>query len=182
MIDFQNIVIDPENLPATIGGDQTLSLPDAVAGKMEEMAGLIGSLAEMLRVTNERMAAMEAAMRSLEKVTPAQASNINKCIRERAAEICESYRMGVKITPVEEGHGSRPEAARFEANPEKAKKLIAAIRKDVSVMTGARTMREVARCDYGTVIDFIVDWDDYEAVQKIRRAAGQLIRDEEVRI
>ena len=175
MIDFNSAEMGAENLPMdlqeVIGG---IAIPEsralAMANKIEEMAGLIGSLAEMLRVTNERMAAMEAAMRSLEKVTPAQASNINKCIRERAAEICASYRMGVRITPVEEGHGSRPEAARFEPNPEKAKKLIAAIRKDVKVMTGARTMREVARCDYGTVIDFVMDWDDYETIQKIRRA------------
>ena len=109
-------------------------------------------------------------MRTLEKVTPGQATNMNKAVRERAAELCRAYRMGVTITPVEQGRGSVPERARFIPNPEKVKKINAAIRKAVSEMTGARTMREVARCDYGTVIEYIMDWDDYETVQRIRRA------------
>lgn len=133
------------------------------------MAEQIGSLAEMLRVTNERMAAMEAAIRTLEKVTPQQAAEINRRIRERAGEICEAYRMGVTVTPVEPGRGSVPEAARFEPNTEKLKAVAAAIRTEVRIMTGAKTAREIARVDFGTVRDAIAGWDDYEVIRKIRK-------------
>ena len=133
------------------------------------MAEKMGSLAEMLRVTNERMAAMEAAIRTLEKVTPQQAAEINRMIRERAEEICMEYRMGVTVTPVEPGRGSVPEAARFEPNPEKRKAVAAAIRTEVRIMTGAKTAREIARVDFATVRDAIAGWDDYEVIRKIRK-------------
>lgn len=136
---------------------------------MAQMQEGITALAEMLRVTNERMQALEAAVRTLEKVTPQQAARINKAIRERACAVCEDYQMGVTITPVRQGVGQVPEEARFEANRDAAKRLAAAIRKTVQEMTGARTMREVARCDYDSVIGLVIDWEDYETIQEIRK-------------
>ena len=132
------------------------------------MAEQIGSLAEMLRVTNERMAAMEAAIRTLEKVTPQQAAEINRRIRERAEEICMEYRMtgfGVKIRE----DGTREGPGDVLADPAKLKAVAAAIRKDVRIMTGAKTAREIARVDFGTVRDAILGWDDYDAIQRIRK-------------
>ena len=85
---------------------QEIVVHDAAAEAVKEMAaamsGQISALAEMLRVTNERMAEMEKTIRTLEKVTPQQGLNINRAIRERAAEICQEYRMGVTVTPVEQ--------------------------------------------------------------------------------
>ena len=45
----------------------------------------LAAMADMLRLTNERMAALEQAVRTLEKVTPAQASALNRAMRQRAA-------------------------------------------------------------------------------------------------
>lgn len=152
---------------------QAVAARDAAADAVKEMAaalgGQIGALAEMLRVTNERMAEMEKVIRTLEKVTPRQAGNVNRAIRERAAEICREYRMGVTITPVEPGRGQAPEKARFEPDKEKAKAVGTAIRRDVRAATGARSMQAVARCDYSTVIGMIMDWDEYETIQGIRK-------------
>ena len=39
-------------------------------------------------------------------------------------------------------------------------------------MTGVRTAREIARCDFGTVTEAIRDWDDYQAMKKIRQKGG----------
>lgn len=143
---------------------QEIVVHDAAAEAVKEMAaamsGQISALAEMLRVTNERMAEMEKTIRTLEKVTPQQGLNINRAIRERAAEICQEYRMGVT------------EKAAFRANREKLQAVAVAIRRDVRAATGARSMQAVARCDYGTVIEMVTDWDDYEKVQAIKKGGG----------
>lgn len=155
---------------------QEIVVHDAAAEAVKEMAaamsGQISALAEMLRVTNERMAEMEKTIRTLEKVTPQQGLNINRAIRERAAEICQEYRMGVTVTPVEQGRGSVPERAEFKPNREKLQAVAVAIRRDVRAATGARSMQAVARCDYATVIEMVTDWDDYEKVQAIKKGGG----------
>lgn len=153
---------------------QVVSLDEA-RSLIGSMSGQISALAEMLRVTNERMQALEnevrslgAAVRTLEKVTPQQASRINKAIRERAEEICMEYRMtvlGVRIR--EDGKAEGP--GEVLAYPKKAKLLAAAIRAEVRTMAGAKTAREVARCDYETVIGYVHAWEDYETIQRIRR-------------
>ena len=159
-----------------VAAAQEIVVHNAAAEAVKEMAaamsGQIGALAEMLRVTNERMAEMEKTIRTLEKVTPQQAVNINKAIRERAAEICQEYRMGVTVTPVEQGRGSAPERAAFKPNREKLQAVAVAIRRDVRAATGARSMQAVARCDYATVIEMVTDWDDYEKVQTIKKGGG----------
>lgn len=119
------------------------------AKRIQEMAGQMRLLADMLRETNARMGEMEKVIRTLEKVTPRQAAEINTRIRERAAEVCREYRAG----------GQEKAAA-------------AAIRKDVRNMTGVRTAREIARCDFGTVTEAIREWDDYQAMKKIRQKGG----------
>lgn len=167
---------EESELPATRPEPMQVVSLDEARSLIGSMSGQIGALAEMLRVTNERMQALEnevrslgAAVRTLEKVTPQQASRINKAIRERGLELCREYRIGVTITPVAQGVGSVPEQARFEASAEKAKKISAAIRAEVRTMAGAKTAREVARCDYETVIGYVQAWEDYETIQRIRR-------------
>ncbi len=164
-----------EKMEITVPEEKGISATEA-RSLIGSMSGQIGALAEMLRVTNERMQALEdevrslgAAVRTLEKVTPQQAGRINKAIRERGLELCREYRIGVTVTPVVQGVGSVPEQARFEASAEKAKRISAAIRAEVRTMAGAKTAREVARCDYETVIGYVQAWEDYETIQRIRR-------------
>lgn len=112
---------------------------------VRELVAMMRAMADMMRVTNERMAAMEKTIATLEKVTPGQAAEINAGIRTRAAEICQDYR-----------------AAGME------KQAAAAIRKDVRNMTGARTAREISRCDYQTVLKTVREWDNYQTMKALR--------------
>ena len=130
----------------------------------------------MIRATNERitemgerMAAMEKAVRTLEKVTPQQAGRINQAIRDRAAVICEEYRMGTAQPETEVGRGRYVVTSGFKADPEKVNALATAIRRDVRKMAGVKATREIARCDYDAMIAYVIDWEDYETVQKIRK-------------
>lgn len=151
-----------EQLPAV--RDQIREIREALP-EMAEQAGLIRetgknvtellsgvkALGEMVRIMGERMSAMEQTIRTLEKVTPGQAAEINRRIRERAAEICREYGM----------------------DTEARKPIVAGIRRDVREMTGVRTAREIARCDRETVTEFIGTWEDYDAIQRIRRRTGK---------
>ena len=116
-----------------------------------ELLSGVKALGEMVRIMGERMSAMEQTIRTLEKVTPGQAAEINRRIRERAAEICREYGM----------------------DTEARKPIVAGIRRDVREMTGVRTAREIARCDRETVTEFIGTWEDYDAIQRIRRRTGK---------
>ena len=147
----------------------------AETGKnVAELVSGMRAMAEMLRVSNERMAAMEEemrglreAVRTLEKVTPAQAATINRLIRQRAEEICEEYRMGVTIDHRADGLGV-PGVRVWETDPGRLKAMTAVIRADVREMTGARTVREIARCDWETAVDYITGWDDYDKIMTVK--------------
>lgn len=132
-----------------------------VGALREENAGLIlalgqvqqslGAMAEMLRVTNERMTAMEETMRTLEKITQGQQSQLNKMIRLRAVDVCEEYLLG----------------------EDNEKAVAALIRKEIKKTTGAQAARDIPRCDWGAVVDLITGWDDYEAIMAIKaKGAG----------
>lgn len=136
----------------------------------------MASMAETVRVTNERMGAIEEEMRglretirTLEKVTPEQAKTVNRLIRQRARDLCEEYRMGVSIDHRADGKG-KPGVREWEPDPEGVKKLTAIIRTDVREMAGVRTAREIARCDWESVAGFILGWDDFEQIQRIRKS------------
>ena len=136
----------------------------------ELLAGM-RAMGEMMRVMNERMTAMEQTIRTLEKVTPGQAAEINKKIRSRAAEICREYQMGEERGMiVASGGGEKWEAVPliWQPDPEQVKELAGAIRRDVREMTGVKTAREIARCDYPAVKEFIDGWDDYDVIRGIR--------------
>ena len=138
---------------------------------IQELLAGMRAMGEMMRVMNERMTAMEQTIRTLEKVTPGQAAEINKKIRSRAAEICREYSMGsVRGMYVASGGGESWEAGPriWQPDPEQVKELTGAIRKDVREMTGVKTAREIARCDYPAVKEFIEGWDDYDVIMKIR--------------
>ena len=120
-------------------------LPADVRREMESMAAALQTMAAMLRATNETMAQLRRQVQLLEKVTPAQASEINRAVRERAAALCREYRA---------------------AGREKA--VAAAIRKAMRATLGAQTVREVARCDYDVALQQARQWEDYKAMTAIR--------------
>lgn len=123
--------------------------PDETAlGYYEKAMTILSSMAEMVRQTNERMAALESQVRQLEKLTPGQGAELNRLIRERAAEICRDWRMA----------GAEKEVA-------------GAIRRAVRTYTGARSAREVPRCEWEAVCRMAEGWEDYQVIQRIRKGA-----------
>ena len=102
--------------------EESAAVPVELETFMAQALQLMQGMADMVRATNERMAALEQQVRMLEKVTPSQASDLNAAIRQRAAAACQEYRM----TGMEQQVGT-------------------AIRKTVRLATGARSVREIAR-------------------------------------
>lgn len=127
----------------------TVTENKALAELGQQMALQLRGIAEMIRMTNERMTALERTVRMLEKVTPQQAAALNRAIRQRAAEICGDYRI--------EGQ---------------EKEVAAAIRKAVRLSTGARSARDIARCDFGPVSEMIRGWEEYRIIKKIKAGRG----------
>ncbi len=118
---------------------------------MNQTVQLMQRMAEMMRATNERMTELEKQVRMLEKVTPAQARDLNATIRERAAAVCKEYRITGQEKPV-----------------------ASAIRKAVRLTTGARSVREIARCDYQPIRAMVDTWDEYKTMKAIKaKGAGK---------
>ena len=130
--------------------EQGSPVPVELEAFMAQTMQLMQGMAEMVRATNERMTELEQQVRMLEKVTPSQASDLNAAIRDRAAAACKEYRMTGMEKPV-----------------------AAAIRKAVRLATGARSVREIARCDYKPVRELVATWDEYKTMKAIKaKGAG----------
>lgn len=110
-----------------------------------ELMAAINSMATLLRMTNERMAALEAEVKRLTKVTPSQASALNRAIRDRAAAICAKH------------HATGCEKA-----------MANAIRAAVKHTCGISTARELPRCDYAVAMRQVEIWDDYRKIREIK--------------
>jgi len=122
----------------------------ANALELKHMAEMMANMAAMLKATTESMEQLRRQVRLLEKVTPAQATNINRAIRDRATEICTIYMV----------RGDQGE-----------KLAAAAIRKAVKLQFGAGSVKEVPRCDYEIALEQVRTWDDYKAMKAIREKA-----------
>ena len=125
--------------------DSPAALSASVQQTIVQMGEIMRGMADMLRATNERMAALEREVRLMTKVTPAQASTINEAIRARAAEICVQYRA--------QGH------EKATAN---------AIRRAVRLITGINSIRELPRCEYSIAMEQVQMWDDYKTMKAIK--------------
>lgn len=121
------------------------ALPADVRQTLGQMGEIMRGMADMLRATNERMAALEREVRLLTKVTPAQASAINEAIRQRAAELCENYR----------AQGCEKAAAN-------------AIRRAVRLTTGTNSVRDLPRCEYSVAMEQVSMWDDRKVMKALR--------------
>lgn len=129
----------------TMKQGDALPIPAAVAEEMRQMREAMQAMAQLLRTTNETMMQLQRQVRLLEKVTPAQASALNKAIRERAAQLCDLY------------------AAR---GCDKA--VAVAIRKAVKLRFGAATAKDLPRCEYEVAMAQVQGWDDYKTMKGIR--------------
>ena len=107
---------------------------------------LLRKMAGMIVEMRDQMQKLQAKVAMLEKLTPMQVKDVNLRIRERAVQL-------------EAGYGL-PEGS--------AEKLMTLIRRQVRMETGARSTRDIARCDYPVVCEMISDWDDYQAISALR--------------
>lgn len=126
-----------------------MTAEEVTASQLQRMGDMLATMAAMLQATTESMEQLRRQVRLLEKVTPAQASAINRAVRERAAEICAIYMV--------------------RGDQDKGKKLAAAaIRKALRLQFGIGSPKEIPRCDYEIALETARTWDDYTAMKKIR--------------
>lgn len=126
------------------------ALPAEAMQAIGQIADAMRGMADMMRTTNERMTALEQQVRLLTKVTPMQASEINGAIRQRAKELCASYR----------ADGGEKTVAN-------------AIRRDMRLALGVQNARDVPRCEYQVAINQVKIWDDYKTMKAIRARASE---------
>jgi translation initiation factor 2B subunit (eIF-2B alpha/beta/delta family) len=138
----------------TMKQNGALPIPAAVVEEMQQMREALQTMAGLLRATNETMMQLQRQVRLLEKVTPSQASALNKAIRERATELCAIY---------------------MASGCDKA--VAAAIRKAVKLRFGAATAKELPRCDFEVALEQVRIWDDYKAMMAIRRKNNGKVQD-----
>lgn len=127
---------------------------DIVARELTATRKAMQDMAMLLRSMGEEISDLRRQVRLLEKVTPSQASAINRAIRERAARLCQDYRA-----------------------PGGEKAVGAAIRKAIKVTFGASTVRELPRCDFEVALEQVRIWDDYKAMMAIRRKNNGKVQD-----
>lgn len=133
----------------TRNGD-LLTAQQATAVEIKRMAEMMATMAALLQATTESMEQLRRQVRLLEKVTPAQATEINKAIRGRATEICAIYMI----------------------RDDRAEKLAAAaIRKAVKLQFGAGAVKEIPRCDFEIALEQVQGWDDYKTMKEIKGRA-----------
>lgn len=137
--------MEERNTVATLPAAAPQQLAAVPVETVQELKGIMRSMAEMLRVTHERMASLEHEVKMLTKVTPAQATAINTAIRDRAAELCSAYR----ARGCEKAIGN-------------------AIRRAVKLTTGVNAVRELPRCEYTLAMEAVQVWDDYKAIKAIK--------------
>lgn len=115
----------------------------ALAEIMNPVLELLRGITESQRLLNERMDKMEKQNALAMRVTATQAKALNDAIRQRAASLADDY-------------GGPPEAVELIAR---------AIRRDVRLLNGINSTREIPRCEYSVVSDQINMWEDYDAIQ-----------------
>ena len=141
-------------------GDATAITPDAptsmctpaTAEDVQKLLDAMQGMAVLLRTMNSRVQDLEAQVRRLEKVTPAQASELNADIRKRAQEVCR----------VHKAEGCE-------------KAVAAAIRKAIKGTCGISSMRDLPRCVFKVAQRQIEMWDDYALMKAMRRKGGRIL-------
>lgn len=108
---------------------------------------LMLDMAEKLNATNDRVRELERQLLFMTPLTPAQERAIGLQVKQRAEQLRDQYRL-----------------------PESAITAIAnAIRKDIKLAGGVRSIRELPRVEYAVYIERIALWDDYSTMRAIRK-------------
>ncbi len=118
--------------------------------QIAELLSVMQGMAQMIRATHDRMAALEAQVRQLTKVTPAQATSINKAVRQRAEALCREYG-----------------ASGCE------RQVADRIRRAIKLGSGASNMREIPACEYKVTMNQVSMWDDYKIIRDIKTKARE---------
>lgn len=118
--------------------------------QIAELLRVMQGMAQMIRATHDRMAALEAQVRHLTKVTPAQATDINKAVRQRAEALCREY----GATGCERQVADR-------------------IRRAIKLGSGASNVREIPACEYKVTMNQVSMWDDYKVIRDIKTKARE---------
>ena len=109
-------------------------------------------MAEALRATNENVETLKRQLGQMVPLTSTQANALNKQIRQRSASLREQHRLSADA-----------DAA-----------IAAAIRKDVKLAAGARSISELPRALYAIYSDQVALWEEYAAMKAIKkRYAGK---------
>lgn len=133
---------------------------DLSALTREDLCTLVASLVDnqqRLAVSQqgmlEEIRLLRRSVQQLTKVSPAQATQLNRLMRETAEKLCAQYR----LQDIENG----------------AVRLCNCIRRDVRLRAGIQSMRELPRCEFEAYCNYIALWDDYKAVKTLRKKAGR---------
>lgn len=118
--------------------------------QIAELLRVMQGMAQMIRATHDRMAALEAQVRQLTKVTPAQATAINKAVRQRAEALCREY----GATGCERRVADR-------------------IRRAIKLGSSASNVREIPACEYKVTMNQVSMWDDYKVIRDIKTKARE---------
>ena len=118
--------------------------------QIAELLSVMQGMAQMIRATHDRMAALEAQVRQLTKVTPAQATSINKAVRQRAEALCREYG-----------------ASGCE------RQVADRIRRAIKLGSGASNVREIPACEYKVTMNQVSMWDDYKVIRDIKTKARE---------
>lgn len=138
----------------TIPGEQEITLGSAgaefasVIVAVNQLAQTMQSFGDMMRLTSDRMSAMERELKLLTPVTGVQKGAIHTAVHERAAELCESY------------HATGHEKA-----------VCAAIRRELRLQFGINNISSLARCEYQVAMQSVALWDDYKIMKGIKAKA-----------
>jgi len=124
----------------------------------EELCTLVGALVDNQRELAssqqrmlQEMQLMRRSIQQLIRVSPAQATQLNRLMRETAEKLVARYRV---------------------EHMEKASTLVAnSIRRDVRLRAGIQSMRELPRCEFEAYMDYIALWDDYKTIKALRTRA-----------
>lgn len=127
---------------------EELTVTEQMTQTLSESRETLSRLVEILSGQQRQLQALQQKVAMLEKLTPMQVKDVNLRIRQRGCEL--------------EMEHALPAGG--------AEKLTTLIRRQVRLETGARSVRDIARCDYPVVCGLISDWEDYDAIEKARRA------------
>ena len=113
-----------------------------------QLAPAIRTMADTVDSLQQEIRALRAAVAQLEKVTPAQVRILNAAVSDRARELGAQYALD----------GDRA--------------LRTAIRRSIRMEMGARSTREIARCDYEVAMDLIATWEDPAVIRALMDREG----------